>query len=430
MNTTRAAPTRRKRGADENLFLPPEPLGSQDTPFKRRRQLLRGVRSHRSISANLYKIIESILDRILVSSTSLIGFDSIESTAKRTGLCERSVAFAFAEMKVLGLGVRLPASRLRAWLDAFGLDHGFAFPDDASPHAWFTILLIHLPEDLANRARLCAIEGGSDRARLFTPVAQDCALAVAQDCAPVLPIWNWSLSESSPLNREGDGSLDPGGEADMQEAPPGNDAEAKHGLEELTADPNPIVARLARAGLARLGSSPSSPPAEPIRTPAMTPAPADLPLTPVMEPIAITGPSGTLGDLDVRALAGRVAASTAVPTAPGEARSRPIDPGSRIWEHVHDLPDAPPAKVAAVVRALMARFRDWNPLTELTYLKYLGRVRTCEFPAELVAGLVKDACEPGVRKPARHLSKALADEWNRMKSRPPGVPGKSPGDRP
>jgi hypothetical protein len=77
----------------------------------------------------------------------------------------------------------------------------------------------------------------------------------------------------------------------------------------------------------------------------------------------------------------------------------------------------------------MARFRDWNDVTGLTFRKYLGLVRERAMPADLVAGLVKDACEPGVKKPGRHLSHALADEWKRVKNRSPGNPQKHPGDR-
>jgi hypothetical protein len=441
MITSPAFASRRKPGAEENPYLPfgqPAAKGKADTPLARRKQLLRRLRADPDLTCVGYRVLETKLDRVPSCSTNLVTWDSNESAAARAGISPRTLNFTLADLVEGGMILRLSPVQFRAWLAAGGEQFGFRYPEGARQPRRFTVMLVQLSTEDSKRVRsiaqdilfhtgptrnICLQEPASDRAKSAFEEGNICAQD-PPDLARVPPIVEFGSSEFEPLNRKGDGSLDPR-EKKTGTGTPAEDDRERIELEQLAAGPDPIAARLARASLNRLTSSAALKLAErgvdtlaSLRPPPTPPAPLPAP-----------APASLDAAAQVRAMRSHLASSAAVPAALGEPASSPIHPGSRIWEQVHTLPDASPARVDAVVRALQGRFRDWNEVTHSTWLKYFGLVSRREFPAELVAGLVKDACEPGVKKPGRHLSKALADEWQRMKDRSSGVSGNSPDDR-
>jgi hypothetical protein len=426
MTTQTAYPSRRKPGADENPRLPFRQSKS-DTPLAHRRELLRTLRADPDLPSSSYRVLETQLDRIPCFETNLVTWDGNQKAAKRAGLCQRTLEFAYSDLIERGMILRFTPVQFRSWLEAIDDSLGFSYPEAAtgSPRR-FTVMLVRLsPEDAQKvreiardilsasppKRKNCGQETPSDPARIALTDRKICA-DNTPDLALTPPIVEFESSEFESENRRRDGSLDPGEKIRGEKTQAELDAEDRSGWEALAAGDDPIVARLARSTLkgidARsLTSRPSPAPEAEVITPE----------TPKSMPDAAA---------QIAAMKAGLATAAAVLHDSG---SEAIDPNSRIWELVLGLPDASPARVDAVVRALMTRFRDWNEATKLTYLLYLGLVSRREFSAELVAGLVKDACSRGVRKPGHHLSRALKDEFERQKNRSPGALAKSPDDR-
>jgi hypothetical protein len=418
--------TRRKPGAEEGTPAIPPPASGSETPMGRRKQLLRWLRSRTDLKSSTVRILEAQLDRIPVSSPNLVTWDSIETMARRAGVSERSVMVAHAELARLGLQIRLSPCQFEDWLEAIGTDLGFRYPSEARRPARFSIMLFHLNEDAAERARIalgarriCALKPPAERAESALDERRNCAPGSAET-ALRSPYREFVSVESGSLNVRGDGSLDPGVQKTEPSSTPILDPDELAGLRSLAAGDNPFVSRMALARLRDLGDVAAT---SPLVTPApLEPIPAPVPVEPATPAIPVTTLAELASGPDLLALAASLSMATESPT--DSTRSQDVA------QVVRDLPGAPAFKVASAARALQRRFRDeGNPITETTYRRYLDLVRIHSFPVDLVVGLVKDACSPGVKQPANQLSKALKDEWNRVKNRPPVSPGKLTGDR-
>lgn len=420
MDNSTVTTTRREPGPDRPASRPwqrpDRPIDDEARPYVRRMRMMDELRARGS--SRQFKLHHLCESRVDPGDRSMITYDSNRSLAARTALGIRSVELGLAEAQDGGTMVVLSLAALRRWLEAFGTAHGFrmptyrtgAFKGEEVRARRFIVLLIELPPEARQRAKDCAFEAGAKRARKCASKAQPEGGVEAQRIALPPPIREFSPSESSPLNRQADESLDSGGAEKAPEMAP---------IPRPEPVPEPAPADLAVPSGGWRAFMLASLPDGDAKDKLIATAPARVvPASTIGPPAAATiAPpvESPRPEVQARPLADSLARFAPTILDP-EATPSPR-PGRPISSLVEGLPGSGPAVAERVARALLKHFREpGNDITKRTYIKYLDMVRSGELSADLVIGLIDDADRPTVKRPASVLSKSLAEEARRSRS--------------